>query len=380
MRFSRFETCAFSRAEVFVALLLFWAAALSSPIIAQPARGLPQQDRPPTQTSPPEQGAPAILADSSKDYLISPGDVIEIRVEDAPELSHHYRVSATGDIEIPVLGRIVVMQKTTYELGRLIANMLREQEYLKTPIVVVNVRQYNSRAFFIQGAVGRPGLYQLEGRPSLLTLIGLAGGLADNHGSTVFILRPSKTQKSASGAQDSNMQGQAQAPAPTPASDRNQASLPRANEPDSETAADYELIKVNLSALYKGQFDQNQRLEPGDIVNIPRSDVFFVAGEVRAPGSFPLKDGTTLRQAISLAQGMTFKAKPSRGIIFREDPVAGSRQEIKVDIGAVMDGKKEDIVVRANDVIIIPNSRMKSVGGALLMTFGVNSIRFPMPY
>jgi polysaccharide export outer membrane protein len=361
-------------------LLLFWTAALSSPISAQQARGLTQQDRPPTLTSPPEQGAAGVLADSSKDYLISPGDVIEIRVEDAAELSHHYRVSAAGDIEMPVLGRVAAMQKTTYELGRLIANMLREQEYLKNPSVVVNVRQYNSRAFFIQGAVGKPGLYQLEGRPSLLTLIGLAGGLADNHGSTVFILRPAKTQKQTSNTQDSNRQGQTEVSAPDRASKLNQGSPSRANDPDSETAADYELIKVNLTALYKGQFDQNQRLEPGDIVNIPRSDVFFVAGEVRAPGSFPLKDGTTLRQAISLAQGMTFKAKPSRGIIFREDPVAGSRQEIKIDISAIMDGKKEDILVRANDVIIVPNSRMKSVGGALLMTFGVNSIRFPLPY
>ena len=41
-------------------------------------------------------------------------------------------------------------------------------------------------------------------------------------------------------------------------------------------------------------------LEPGDTVNIPPTDVFFVAGEVNQPGSFPLKDGTTLRQAISL--------------------------------------------------------------------------------
>jgi len=119
-------------------------------------------------------------------------------------------------------------------------------------------------------------------------------------------------------------------------------------------------------------------LEPGDIINIPRVDVFFVAGEVKQPGSFPLKEGTTLRQAISLAQGMTFNAKPSQGAIFREDLLLGSRQEIKVDIGEVMRGKKEDILVQANDVIIVPNSRTKSVGGVLLMAFGVNSARIPI--
>jgi polysaccharide export outer membrane protein len=149
---------------------------------------------------------------------------------------------------------------------------------------------------------------------------------------------------------------------------------------DSANAADYDLIRVNLSALYKGQFEQNLKLEPGDIINIPRADVFFVAGEVQAPGSFPLKDGTTLRQAISLAQGLTFKARSGDGTIFREEPESGRRQEIKIDIGAVMNGKKEDIPILANDVIIIPNSRTKSVGGAILMALGINSARLPMRY
>jgi polysaccharide export outer membrane protein len=138
------------------------------------------------------------------------------------------------------------------------------------------------------------------------------------------------------------------------------------------------LIKVNLSGLYKGQSDQ--RLEPGDIINIPRADVFFVAGEVKAPGSFPLKEGTTLRQAVSLAQGMTFSAKGAHGVIFREDPMLGTRREIKVDISDVMNGKKEDIPLQANDMIIIPNSRSKSIGGMLLQALGVNSARLPIPY
>jgi polysaccharide export outer membrane protein len=136
------------------------------------------------------------------------------------------------------------------------------------------------------------------------------------------------------------------------------------------------LIKVNIGQLFRGLADQ--RLEPGDIINIPRADVFFVAGEVKAPGSFPLKEGTTLRQAVSLAQGMTFSAKAAEGVIFREDPALGSRQEIKVDISAVMNGKEEDILMRANDVIIIPNSRTKSVGSILLMALGVNAARIPI--
>jgi hypothetical protein len=77
---------------------------------------------------------------------------------------------------------------------------------------------------------------------------------------------------------------------------------------------------------------------------------------------------------------MTFKAKSSGGIIFREDAVTGARQEIKVDIGALMSGKKEDMLVQANDVIIIPNSQAKSVGGAILTTVGLNSLMYRLWY
>src|SRR5205807_3703673 len=89
-------------------------------------------------------------------------------------------------------------------------------------------------------------------------------------------------------------------------------------ETGSEDSPRYELKSVHINALLRGHFEQDMFLEPGDTVNIPPTDVFFVAGEVNQPGSFPLKDGTTLRQAISLAQGTNYKAALNRGIVFRE--------------------------------------------------------------
>jgi hypothetical protein len=40
-----------------------------------------------------------------------------------------------------------------------------------------------------------------------------------------------------------------------------------------------------------------------------------------------------------------------------------------------MSGKKEDISIMPNDMIIIPNSRFKSISSALLTAFGVSSTR-----
>jgi polysaccharide export outer membrane protein len=354
-------------------LALVWEILPTPSINAQQRGAEPQQERPTIQSPSLDPGSARLLSDPDKDYRINPGDVIQIQVEDAPELSHYYQVNSSGRIEMPVLGLVEAQKKTTFELARLIAKGLREGEYLNSPNVLVTMKQYRNQTFFIQGAVRTPGVYQTEGRPSLLTMISLAGGLAENHGSTAFILRPNKTKKSGTEAdnQIASLQDQ------TAGSDQMQPQ-PGASAQTPAADPDYEMIKVNISALYRGQFDQ--RVEPGDIINIPRADVFFIAGEVKTPGSFTLKEGTTLRQAVSLAQGMTFSAKASRGVIFREDPVLGTRQELKVDISEVMSGKREDIPLLANDVVIIPNSRTKSVGGALLQALGVNSARLPMRY
>jgi polysaccharide biosynthesis/export protein len=369
------------RVSMSLATVALGGAILQMPSINAQQRGAEsQQERTSPQSPISDPGNSRLLSDPDKDYRINPGDVIQIQVEDAPELSHNYQVNSLGRIEMPVLGMVDAQKKTTFELARLITQGLREGEYLNHPNVLVTVKQYRNQTFFIQGAVHSPGVYQTEGRPSLLTMISLAGGLMDNHGSTAFILRPNKLKKSGpeSVNQMVNIQDQPGGPdQPTGdqlgGSDQMQDQVsapPPAQAADSE----YDLIKVNISALYRGQFDQ--RVEPGDIINIPRADVFFIAGEVKAPGSFTLKESTTLRQAVSLAQGMTFSAKASNGVIFREDPLKGSRQEIKVDIANVMNGKQEDIPLMANDVIIIPNSRTKSVGGMLLRALGT-SARLP---
>src|SRR5215831_15034401 len=136
-------------------------------------------------------GVTSALADVSEDYLINPGDVIEIQVDRAPELSGIRRVSASGTIRMVYLGSIKARGVTADELASFIANSLSGR-YLKNPRVTVTIAQMNSHTFFIQGAVNRPGAYQIEGRPSLLTLIAVAGGLKENHGSTAFIIREAR--------------------------------------------------------------------------------------------------------------------------------------------------------------------------------------------
>lgn len=350
-------------------------------VYAQQKRGEIPPDPPPSSPSGPPLTSTRIFDNTDRDYQITSGDVIRIQIEDAPELSRDYQVYSSGEIEMPVLGVLKVKKLTTLALSRMISKGLLEAEYLKSPNVVVAVSKYNNHTYFIQGAVKNPGAFQIDGQPSLLTLVSLAGGLNENHGTMIFILRPRKSPHQTPDDQLTESQDQTKTRAVNQGAADAQPALSKPEGADPILSADYDMTKIRLSALYsKGDFEQNQNLQPGDIINIPRADTFFVAGEVHAPGSFPLKDGTTLRQAITLAQGMTFRAKPSQGVIFREDPVRGKREEIKVDLSAVMSGKKDDLTILANDVILIPNSRAKTISGALLTAFGVNSARLPTQY
>src|SRR6266404_230732 len=174
--------------------------------------------------------------------------------------------------------------------------------------------------YFIMGAVKKPGVYQIESAPSLLKLLVLAGGLADSHGAVAFIMRE----------------------LPARSADQNPA---------------FKVIQTRIDELLKGSLDENANLEPGDIVNIPQADVFFVAGEVIRPGSFPFKEGITLLQAISVARGLKVGAKADKAIIFRQDPNTGKRQEITVDLDAVTRGKQEDIPLQPNDIVILPTAQ-----------------------
>ncbi len=325
--------------------------------------------QPPTQGGGEPTNTPTILVSPDADYRIGARDVIEVRVDDAPELSVTTSVNADGTFLMPYLKRVKAISKTPEQLSREIADGLRGR-YLKDPNVIVLVKQFYSRSFFILGAVKKPGVYQIEGKPQLLRLITLAGGPADSHGSVAYIIREvKKTPTSDPGT-----------PKPVANSDQTPAGANSDGAPAEEP--EYDIKMVNINGMFKGLGlgGRDSYLEPGDIVNIPQADAFFVAGEVNAPGSFPLSEGTTLRQAIALSQGTTMNAALGSGVIFRQDASTGKRIEIPVNIGDVMKAKKEDIPLLANDIVIVPNSRTKTIGNSILKAVGMGAAQRGVVY
>jgi polysaccharide export outer membrane protein len=326
-----------------------------------------------------ERGGPDVIIYGDDDYKLAPRDVIEVIVEDAPELSVNYTINSNGIIHLRFLGAALVAGKTTDEISKIITDGLRGR-YLQDPKVYVSVKQYNSRTFFIQGAVRNPGVYIVSGRPTLFRLLSIAGGLQENHGLVAYVFRevPAKPEKletgSSQNSDNNKVKGIINEAKGVAKGDAKGTAAVVEGEPD------YELITANIGGMLKGRLGSNVIVHPGDVIYVPPADVFYIAGEVRAPGQFHLRQGITLRQAISLAGGTLFKAKLGKGIIFRTDPTTGNFTELPVDIAAVMSGKSKDMPIMGNDVIWVPNSSIKSVGSTVLNTLVPTAVyRIPYP-
>src|SRR5215471_13365283 len=93
-----------------------------------------------------------ILFSSGEDYHIGASDVLQIIIEDAPELTGLFRVNSEVAFTMPFLGQLKAVDRTPEELQKQIAEALRG-DYLTDPQVRVAVAQYNSRSLFVQGAV-----------------------------------------------------------------------------------------------------------------------------------------------------------------------------------------------------------------------------------
>jgi len=121
-------------------------------------------------------GAPG--ANGSGDYRIGPLDVVTVSVFQVPDLGGTFPVSASGSIDMPLLGPVPAAGKTTDELKHDLTALLGAK-YLQHPSVTVVVSNAISQRITVDGSVNKPGIYPVEGRTTLLQVIALAGGLTD---------------------------------------------------------------------------------------------------------------------------------------------------------------------------------------------------------
>jgi len=110
----------------------------------------------------------------SVEYKIGPEDQIKIFVDRHEELTTSMPVGPDGYISFPLLGNIKVSGYSRDELKNEIASKL--SKYLKNPIVSVVIEEYNSYKVAVLGEVENPGLYIMRSDPTVMHAMSMAGG------------------------------------------------------------------------------------------------------------------------------------------------------------------------------------------------------------
>jgi polysaccharide biosynthesis/export protein len=275
----------------------------------------------------PTTGSNSSTADTR--YRIGPGDVLDVRVARAPELSRDaVRVDQRGMIHIPMWKNdIPAACLTEAEVSQNIATVYLK--YKRDPQVEVFVKEYQSQPVAVTGAVHAPSNFKLQRQVRLLEVLSFAGGVSDNAGQTIQIVHTAE---------------------PSLCEQR--------GEPASDTAS---LVTYKLSDTQKGLLEANPYVRPGDIVRVLDADQVYVVGNVLRPTAILLKEPITISRAIAVAGGTAPSTKKDRVRIIRQLPGSTTKREMFVDLAAIEKRKAEDIALLPNDIVDVPISGTKSV-------------------
>lgn len=303
----------------------------------------------PNPTSPAAVGGAESLPSGQTDarYRIGPGDVLEVRVLRAPELSREgVRVDQSGMIRMPMLNTDI--QAACLTEAELAANIARLYlKYKREPHVEVFVKEFESQPVAVIGAVRLSAQFKLKRPVRLSELLSLAGGPTETAGQTVQVVH---------------------AGGPT-----------LCNRPSSANAEDTsEFVSYKLADTLHALPEANPFVRPGDLIQVPAADQVFVVGNVLRPLAIALKEPLTVSKAIAIAGGTAPSTKKDKVKIIRQLPGSG-KQEIHVDLKAIEKNQAEDVALLANDIVDVPISGTKSIlrslVGAIVPSVGQLPVR-----
>jgi len=113
----------------------------------------------------------------AQEFIIGPGDVLDINVWKNQEVSRQVPVRPDGRISLPLLGDVAAAGYTPTGLKQQLQTLFAR--FIGNPEVTVVVLQVHSYQIFVQGMVAHPGTYPIDGRTTLVQAISLAGGLGE---------------------------------------------------------------------------------------------------------------------------------------------------------------------------------------------------------
>lgn len=228
------------------------------------------------------------------DYIIGPGDQVRIQLFGKETASYDLYVSRDGILQVPELGPLTVAGQSFNELKSSITQRVTEQ--IIGVDVFVSLGELRSIRIFMLGDVNQPGAYTVSSLSTMTNALFVSGGIR-----SIGSLR--------------NIQ------------------LKRGGQ--IVTTLDlYDL-------LLRGDTSTDARLQPGDVIFVPSvGNLVGIAGEVRRPAIYELKENTSINDLLAMAGGLNAKAYPAISQIERIT-ANGLKKLVDVDLNEMANRERE---------------------------------------
>jgi polysaccharide biosynthesis/export protein len=253
----------------------------------------------------------ALEASASREYLLGPGDVLEI-VSLWPEISGEYVVGPDGRITVYLGGEVTVAGLTRKEAEERVKGTL--SRFYKYATLTIKIKSYENNQITVLGRVTHPGAVKLRGQGRLLDAIAAAG---------VFPVQ----DKSAFPSTCTIFRGKDQ------------------------------VIWIDMQDLL---FNANTRLNIAlvnkDVLYIPdpQESNIYVFGEVAKPGAYEIRNVLTVLSAIGLAGGYTESAVISEVQLIRDRQKGGDAVTIDLEQMMADADLSKNYLLKNHDIVFVP--------------------------
>ena len=296
------------------------------------------QDQGPSMPPPqaPGSGSGSVDNQGIRNYLLGPGDILDVRVFGQPDLNAIVEVDSEGNISsLPFLeAPIPAKCRNEKDVQKAIAKAY--EKYLKKAQVSVRITERKSRPpATIWGAVRVATRVQMQRKARLSELMAVSGGFTERASGAIQILHTEPLM------------------CPGPGEEKEAQPIDWNNNP-------FELVQI--SDLRSNKPGANPFIRPGDVVVVTEAEPVYITGSVVSPQGIYMKEHLTLGRAIAMVGGLRKEAKGSDIRILRMNPETGKQDSIPVDFNAIKKNQAPDIKLQAYDIIDVPEAGMFSSG------------------
>ena len=310
--------------------MLILAAIIVMVVMGASTTGAQEQGQSPVSGSP-----GGVDSQGIRNYLLGPGDVLDVRVFGQADLSSTVEIDSDGNISsLPFLETPIRAQcRTEKEVQKDIATAYAK--YIKNPQISVLVKERKSRQpSIITGAVRSPMQVFMMREVRLHELITKAGGWTDRASGMIEIMH---TQ------------------APMCATDGVFQKAALAEK------GNFGMALYKITDLKAGKEEADPVIWPGDVVTVREGDPVYVTGMVVKPTELIIRDKLTLTHAIAMAGGPLRMAKTSDVHILRQKE--GGQDDLKFNLDAIRKGKAADVELKPFDIVALDEASLFSGKG-----------------